>query len=70
MISNNNNMDISFEEYSINKENTGLHSEDYFHFKENLFDIKQKRKSEYKFNIVTIFADSGERYISTGVFDE
>ena len=39
-------------------------------FKENLFDIKQKRKSEYKFNIVTIFADSGERYISTGVFDD
>ena len=39
-------------------------------FKENLFDIKQKRKSEYKFNIVTIFADSGERYVSTGVFNE
>ena len=46
MISNNNIMDISFEEYSINKENTGLHSEDYFHFKENLFELDIKSSWE------------------------
>ena len=46
MISNNNNMDISFEEYSINKENTGLHSEDYFPFKENIFELDIKSSWE------------------------
>ena len=39
MISNNNIIDISYEENSINEDNTELHSEEYFLIKENLFGL-------------------------------
>ena len=35
---------------------------------QNVNDHIQKRKMEYKLNIVTVFADSGQRYLSTDIF--